>query len=99
MIAPLVVSQVGTAGQGANYEQRAQSDKILCPALKTLYNYGQLQPDEEGLVTLDQLHDAASRFGLNSAAVIRILGSAAGTNDALRAKCWVACLSFGCCYT
>lgn len=44
--------------ESKDYAKRPNQEKILCPVLAMLYNYGSLQPDDDGCVTAEALGNA-----------------------------------------
>jgi hypothetical protein len=40
-------------------------DKITCPVLAAMYNGGDLHPDEDGSITLEDMHDGAKKVGMD----------------------------------
>ncbi len=91
------VAQATTEGDGAKptavdpfeksegipkgYAKRANADKVPCPALLSLYNNGDLKPEQDGSVDMKELDQALSSMGLGSTARGALLNVADGTDE------------------
>jgi len=69
-----------TQGIPKQYRERANADKIPCPALLSLYNNGDLRPELDGGVEMKELDQALSKLGLGDSVRSALIKVADGTD-------------------
>lgn len=73
----------GCPADGSSWCERPNADKIPCPAMLAFYNNGLMNPDEDGVVTTDDLDKVLESFGV-SALVRNVLVRSADGSDEIR---------------
>jgi len=63
------------------FRERVNADKIPCPALLSLYNNGDLKPELDGTVNMEELNQALGGLGLGPSVRSALVKVADGTDE------------------
>lgn len=72
---------VPRAADGSKWTSRPNADRITCPYLLSVFNNGDLVPDEDGFATREELAQACGRTGMPSWIMATALNSSTQVKD------------------